>query len=60
MADLAVIKVYEKPSLTAKVITKVSKNEKLKPLPNHPNWFTVLLKKTNRIGYVYYKDVKQK
>ncbi|WP_295204245.1 SH3 domain-containing protein [uncultured Chryseobacterium sp.] len=58
MAGLAVIKVYEKPSLTSKVITKVSKNEKLKPLPKNNQWYTVLLKKENKMGYIYYGDLK--
>ncbi len=59
-ADLAIIEVHIKPDRTSDIIGRISKNEKLKPLPKNNQWYTVLLKKSNRIGYVYYKDVKQK
>lgn len=59
MAGLAVINVYKRPDRSSDIIGKISKNEKLVPLPGNPHWYTVLLKKENKLGYVY-KDPKQK
>jgi len=59
MAGLAVINVYKRPDRSSDIIGGISKNEKLVPLPGNPHWYTVLLKKENKLGYVY-KDPKQK
>lgn len=58
MAGLAVINVYKRPDRSSDIIGKISKNEKLKALPKNNQWYTVLLKKENKVGYVYYGDRK--
>jgi hypothetical protein len=57
-AGVAVTKIYEKPFLNAKVIETVPKNTELKQLSKQDSWYKVQVKKSGKVGYVYYKDVK--
>lgn len=57
-AGVAVTKIYEKPFLNAKVIKTVPKNTELKQLSKQDSWYKVQVKKSGKVGYVYYKDVK--
>lgn len=57
-AGVAVTNIYEKPSLKSKVIETVPKNTELKQLSKQDSWYKVEVKKSRKVGYVYYKDVK--
>lgn len=57
-AGIAVTKIYEKPFLKSKVIETVPKNTELKQLSKQDSWYKVQVKKSGKVGYVYYKDVK--
>lgn len=57
-AGVAVTNIYEKPSLKSKVIETVPKNTELKQLSNQDSWYKVQVKKSGKIGFIYYKDVK--
>ncbi|UWX59981.1 SH3 domain-containing protein [Chryseobacterium oranimense] len=57
-AGVAVTKIYAKPFLNSKVIETVPKNTELKQLSKHDSWYKVQVKKSGKVGYVYYKDVK--
>lgn len=57
-AGVAVTKIYAKPFLKAKVIETVPKNTELKQLSKQNSWYKVQVKKSGKVGYVYYKDVK--
>lgn len=57
-AGVAVTKIYAKPFLNAKVIETVPKNTELKQLSKQNSWYKVQVKKSGKVGYVYYKDVK--
>ncbi|UKB79802.1 SH3 domain-containing protein [Chryseobacterium sp. MEBOG07] len=58
IAGIEAVNIYEKPSLTSKVITTVSKNTKLTQLSKEGSWYKVLIKSNGKKGYVFYKDVK--
>ncbi|MDP9958871.1 SH3 domain-containing protein [Chryseobacterium lathyri] len=57
-AGVAVTKIYEKPFLNSKVMETVPKNTELKQLSKQGSWYKVQVKKSGKVGYVYYKDVK--
>lgn len=57
-AGVAVTRIYEKPFLNAKVIETVPKNTEFKHLSKQDSWYKVQVKKSGKVGYVYYKDVK--
>lgn len=57
-AGVAVTKIYEKPFINAKVIETVPKNTELKQISKQDSWYKVQVKKSGKVGYVYYKDVK--
>jgi len=58
IANISVIKIYEKPSLQSAVIEKVSKTTKLILISKQKYWQKVKVQKSWKTGYVYYKDVK--
>jgi len=58
IAGISVTNVYEKPSLTSKIIEKVPKNSKLIQLSTQAPWYKIKVQKSGQTGYVYYKDVK--
>lgn len=57
-AGVAVTKIYKEPFLNAKVLETVPKNTELKQLSKQGSWYKVQVKKSGKVGYVYYKDVK--
>ncbi|KFF09348.1 SH3 domain-containing protein [Chryseobacterium luteum] len=57
-AGVAVTNIYEKPFLNSKIIEKVPKNAELKQLSKQDSWYKVQVKKSGKVGYVHYKDVK--
>jgi len=50
--------IFEKPSFQSKVIENISKNTKLIQLLKLDSWYKVKIKDSEKIGYIYYKDVK--
>lgn len=58
ITGIATTNIYEKPSLSSKVVTRVYKNEKLIPLSKEGLWYKVKVKSSGKKGYVFYKDVK--
>lgn len=58
IAGISVTNVYEKPSLTSRIIEKVPKNSKLIQLSTQAPWYKIKIQKSGKTGYVYYKDVK--
>ncbi|GAA5092113.1 hypothetical protein GCM10023210_20570 [Chryseobacterium ginsengisoli] len=58
IAGIAITNIYEKPSIKSKVIASVPKNTKLIQLSKLDSWYKVQIKKSGKIGYVFYKDVK--
>lgn len=57
-AGTAITFIYEKPSLSSKIIEKVPKNTELKQLSKQDSWYKVQVGKSGKVGYVYYKDLK--
>lgn len=58
IAGIEATKIYEKPSLTSKILATVSKNTRLIQLSKEGAWHKVKIKSSGKQGYVYYKDVK--
>ncbi|MDV7696569.1 SH3 domain-containing protein [Chryseobacterium soli] len=57
-AGVAVTNIYEHKSKQSKIIETVPKNAELKQLSKQDSWYKVQVKKSRKVGYVYYKDVK--
>lgn len=57
-AGVAVTNIYEHKSKQSKIIETVPKNTELKQLSKQDSWYKVQVKKSRKVGYVYYKDVK--
>lgn len=58
ITGIATTNIYEKPSLSSKVVIRVYKNEKLIPFSKEGSWYKVKVKSSGKKGYVFYKDVK--
>lgn len=50
--------IRKSPSIKAKIIEKVEKNSSLILLQNFGKWLKVKVRKSKKIGFVYYKNVK--